>query len=181
MSDQRTLAGEVGAKADVVDIALRSVEADLEPPEKGELEVSVSWETSFERLRESHLEYRYRVAVTALTSTALSIRAEFALTYAVEDLPKFTDDHLAAFGDVSVAFSAFPYARELIQSVTTRASLPPFVLGTLRAPIDPPPARRTRPTLQSERPSARKATAPKTGKKAASRSSRPVGKRSAQR
>lgn len=43
-----------------------------------------------------------------------------------------------AFGNLSGTFSAFPYARELVQSLTRRASLPPLVLGALRAPIDLP-------------------------------------------
>jgi preprotein translocase subunit SecB len=139
VSDPRTLAAEVGAKADLLGIALRSASAELTPPEDVEqLQMSVSWETSFERLPESQVEYRYRIAVTDAQTEAFSVRAEFALTYALESTAAVSDEHLEAFGEVSVVFSAFPYARELIQSLTSRASLPPLVLGTLRAPIDPP-------------------------------------------
>jgi preprotein translocase subunit SecB len=129
VSDPRTLAAEVGAKADLLGIALRSASAELTPPEDVEqLQMSVSWETSFERLPESQVEYRYRIAVTDAQTEAFSVRAEFALTYALESTAAVSDEHLEAFGEVSVVFSAFPYARELIQSLTSRASLPPLVL-----------------------------------------------------
>jgi preprotein translocase subunit SecB len=137
MSDARTLAAAVGAKADLVSVVLRSVSAELVVPSGGErLEMTVSWETSFERLAESRVEYRYRVAVADARTETFYVRAEFALTYVLH--ADHSDEHLDAFGDISVGFSAFPYARELVQSFTSRASLPPLVLGTLRAPIDPP-------------------------------------------
>jgi preprotein translocase subunit SecB len=143
VSDPHTLAAQVGAKADLLGVALRSTSAELLPPQDVEqLEMTVSWETSFERLPESQVEYRYRVAVTDAQTESFYVRAEYALTYALDATAKLSDEHLDAFGDVSVAFSAFPYAREIVQSLTSRASLPPLVLGTLRAPIDPPLAAR---------------------------------------
>jgi preprotein translocase subunit SecB len=139
VSDPRTLAAEVGAKAELLGVALRSTNAELAPPDDVEhLEMTVSWETSFERLADSHVAYRYRIAVTDAQTETFYVRAEFALAYALGATSAFSDEQLDAFGDVSVAFSAFPYARELVQSLTSRASLPPLVLGTLRAPIDPP-------------------------------------------
>lgn len=165
MSDARTLAAEVGAKADLLGVALRSTSAELTLPDDGEqLEMTVSWETSFEHLPESQIEYRYRVAVADAQTETFYVRAEFALTYALSS--KFSDEHLDAFGDVSVAFSAFPYARELVQSVTSRASLPPLVLGSLRAPIDPPRDGLTRSGVKKARP-AKKAAGATGGKRTA--------------
>lgn len=139
MSDPRLLAAEVGAKADLLTVALCSASAELTPPtEVDEIELSVSWETSFEHVDDSHIEYRYRIAVTDAQTESFYVRAEFALAYALSAASTFSEEHLEAFGDVSVTFSAFPYARELVQSLTARASLRPLVLGALRAPIDPP-------------------------------------------
>lgn len=165
MNDNRLLAAEVGAKADLLDVALRTVNAELALPSGVEqVEMDVSWETSFERLPDSRVEYRHRVAVSDATGTFF-IRGEFVLSYALAT-SDFSDDHLVGFGEVSVAFSAFPYVRELVQSLTTRASLPPLVLGTLRSPIDPPAS------LGSKAPSARargvkKAAKPKPKRTAA--------------
>ncbi|HEY9557463.1 MAG TPA: hypothetical protein VIR58_12055 [Acidimicrobiales bacterium] len=138
MSDSRRLAAEVGAKADLLDVALRSVNAELALPAGVEqVEMDVSWETSFERRANSLVEYRHRVAVRDATGTFF-IRGELALIYALSATSDFSDDQLHGFGEVSVAFSAFPYVRELVHTLTTRASLPPLILGTLRSPLDPP-------------------------------------------
>lgn len=136
-NDVRHLAAQVGAKANLRDVALRTLHSDLALGEADDkLSIDVSWETAFERLGEDEVEYRYRLAVEGRPAVAFSITAEFALTYTIG--AAFSDEQLSAFGEVSVAFSAMPYARELVQSLTTRASLPPLVLATLRAPIDPP-------------------------------------------
>lgn len=176
MTDPRTLAAQVGAKADLLGVALRSSSAELTPPNDVEhLEMTVSWETSFERLAESQVEYRYRVAVTDAQTESFYVRAEYALTYALDPAAELSDEHLEAFGDVSVAFSAFPYARELVQSLTARASLPPLVLGTLRAPIDPPraaPTKRVARKASSTKKTTSAATSKRKPAKPAARSSR---------
>ena len=176
MTDQRTLAAQVGAKADLLAVALRSSSAELTPPQDvDQLDMTVSWETSFERLPESQVEYRYRIAVTDAQAESFYVRAEFALTYALDPAAELSDDHLDAFGEVSVTFSAFPYARELVQSLTARASLPPLVLGTLRAPIDPPreaPAKRVAKKAPSTKKTATASTAKRKAAKPATKASR---------
>src|SRR3546814_16806888 len=99
--------------------------------------MDVSWEASFERRANCLVEYQHRVAVRDATGTFF-IRGELALIYALSATSDFSDDQLHGFGEVSVAFSAFPYVRELVHTLTTRASLPPLILGTLRSPLDPP-------------------------------------------
>lgn len=176
MTDQRTLAAQVGAKADLLGVALRSSSAELTPPQDIEqLEMTVSWETSFERLPESQVEFRYRVAVTDTQSESFYVRADYALTYALDPSVDLSDDHLDAFGEVSVTFSAFPYARELVHSLTSRASLPPLVLGTLRAPIDPPrdvPAKRAAKKTSSPKKAPPASTAKRKAPKSATKNSR---------
>ena len=154
------LAAEVGAKVDLLTVELRSASAELTPPQHGEqIDMTVSWETSFERLPESQIEYRYRVAVVDGKTESFYVRAEFALRYEIGGSLAFSDEQLQAFGEVSVAFSAFPYRAELIQSLTVRASLPPLVLGTLRAPIDPPRTKTAKRPAKKAAP--RKVVAPK--------------------
>lgn len=168
MTNNRLLAAEVGAKAGLLDVALRSISAQLElPVDTQSVELDVSWETSFERLPDSQVEYLYRIAVSDSLTGTFFVRADFALTYSLSEPSDFSEDHLVAFGEVSVVFSGFPYARELVQSLTTRASLPPLVLGTLRAPIDPPaersrksPRTRTGSTKRASPANAKKTPAP---------------------
>lgn len=138
--NERQLAGKVGAVVDLERVSLRSVEAHLPDPAllNGQLELDVSWETSVERPAPNLFRYRYRLALSTSSAHDLHIECDYELDYRVPDGTDVEEDALVAFGEVSAAFSAFPYARELVQSLTTRASLPPLILGTLRAPIDPP-------------------------------------------
>lgn len=121
-------------------MALRSVTATLAPLEPGvQVEVSTSWTTSHRRLdAEESIHYTLDFSVTGNQPCAPSIHGQLVLSYRVSGLAALPEDQLQAFGEVSAVFSAFPYVRELVQSLTVRAGLPALVLGTLRAPIDPP-------------------------------------------
>lgn len=138
--NDRHRAGKVGAVAELLSVSLRSVDARLPEPEPSDdpFQLDVSWETTFEKSTATCVCYSYRMAVDASSAHEFHLACEFELEYRLPDENDIEDDDLTAFGDISVTFSAFPYARELVQSLTTRASLPPLVLGTLRAPIDPP-------------------------------------------
>lgn len=181
MSDVRVLAAEVGAKADLLSVALRSVEASLVPPQgRDNIDIALSWEVTFDRLANGRVGYRYDIAVGSPHTADFYVRAAFSLTYQLDPSVGFSDEQLAAFGEVSVTFSAFPYARELVQSLTNRAALPSLVLGTLRAPIDPPrdavpptPAKRARAAKSTKKAAAKqssggaRARAAKGGRRAA--------------
>ena len=136
----RERAARIGAVADLMSVSLRMVEAQLPEPSEitGPVELDISWETTHQQSPPDSVRYTYRLVVASAEAHGLHIECAFELTYGVPDRIEPTADDLEAFGEVSVSFSAFPYARELVQTLTTRASLPPLVLGTLRAPIDPP-------------------------------------------
>src|SRR3546814_18649421 len=86
------LAAEVGAKADLLDVALRSVNAELALPAGVEqVEMDVSWETSFERRANSLVEYRHRVAGRGATGT-LFLRGALALIEEMKATSEFSDD-----------------------------------------------------------------------------------------
>lgn len=138
--NDRQRAGRVGAVADLLSVSLRTVEAHLPEPAQieGPVELDVSWETSAQQIDPESLRYTYRLAVAGSAAHDFHIECEFELDYRMPENFEATEEDLTAFGEISASFSAFPYARELVQSLTTRASLPPLVLGTLRAPIDPP-------------------------------------------
>lgn len=138
--NDRQRAARVGAVVELLSVSLRAVEAHLPEPARieGPVELDVSWETQAEQAEPASLQYSYRLVVAGSAAHDFHIECEFELDYRLpEDFEASTED-LTAFGEISASFSAFPYARELVQSLTTRASLPPLVLGTLRAPIDPP-------------------------------------------
>jgi preprotein translocase subunit SecB len=102
------------------------------------IELEVSWETSHTRGNPGEVRYVHQMSVSASAAQDFHIDCSYELIYLLPDDAQVDDEDLDAFGEVSVSFSAFPYVRELVQSLTTRASLPALVLGTLRSPIDPP-------------------------------------------
>lgn len=66
--------------------------------------------------------------------TTLSLLAAFDLLY---DLPKakdFAAADLSRFANVNGVYNAWPYWRELVQSITVRMGLPPIVLPVFRIP-----------------------------------------------
>jgi preprotein translocase subunit SecB len=136
----RYRAAQVGAVAELNSISLRSVDARV--PElkaaDGGVDLDVSWEASFERSEPTLLRYEFHLALGTTSGPDMHVDCTFELVYEVPAEVELDDEDLAAFGDVSVTFSAFPYARELVQNLTARASLPPLTLGTLRAPLDLP-------------------------------------------
>jgi preprotein translocase subunit SecB len=140
--NERQRADKVGALADLRSISLRTLDARL--PElhgsDGAIDLDVSWETTLQPSQSTLLTYMFHLSVGTATGRDLHVDCEFELEYSLPEDADVEDEDLEAFGDISATFSAFPYARELVQSLASRASLPPLVLGTLRAPIDPPSA-----------------------------------------
>lgn len=138
--NQRTRAAKVGARADLALVSLRSVEAHLaDTQDSGEpIQLEVSWETAHTRADPGEVRYLHQMSVSASAAQDFHIDCSYELIYLLTEDAEIDDEDLDAFGEVSVSFSAFPYVRELVQSLTTRASLPPLVLGTLRSPVDPP-------------------------------------------
>lgn len=138
--DSRLRAARVGAVVDLIDVRTVGVEAalhGLETPTGLRLNVpapNVAWGHAEDVLT---YEIEFSVIVFAETEADPLFTAvtRFLLTYGLPKGFPLTDDDAQAFGTVSAVFSAHPYARELAQSLTVRAGLPPLVLGTLRSPL----------------------------------------------
>jgi hypothetical protein len=65
----------------------------------------------------------------------VTLHAEYLLVYAVqgdEDLP---DDALEHFADLNGSYNAWPYWRELVQTVTGRVGLSAIVIPVYRPPV----------------------------------------------
>lgn len=138
--NERTRAAKVGARADLALVSLRSVDAHLSEVGDAEepIQLEVSWETTHTRPNPGEVRFLHQMSISAAAGQDLHIDCAYELIYLLPDDAGVDEEDLDAFGEVSVSFSAFPYVRELVQSLTTRASLPPLVLGTLRSPVDPP-------------------------------------------
>jgi hypothetical protein len=77
--------------------------------------------------------------------SVMSFACGFRLEYDLKQDPDSEDreESLTAFAELNGLFNAWPYVRELVQSTTTRMSLPPLVLRVLRLSPSPPPPPKT--------------------------------------
>jgi hypothetical protein len=69
-------------------------------------------------------------------TTTLSLQAAFDLLYELPKAKDFSAAALSHFANVNGVYNAWPYWRELVQSITVRMGLPPVVLPVFR--IAPP-------------------------------------------
>lgn len=80
-------------------------------------------------LSEGRLDVRVRLTF-ATREPALEITAVFALVYALSK--PISDDDARAFAQLNAIFNAWPYWRELVQSIATRMGLPPPVVPLMK-------------------------------------------------
>lgn len=65
-------------------------------------------------------------------TTPFFIHADFILRYSFPKGLEVADEVIKQFINRNVPLNSWPYARELISSITTRMGLPPLVIGTLK-------------------------------------------------
>lgn len=145
----RQLAARVGGQAQLREVRTRSLQASLESlPERGR-KLGYRMDTELEHAR---VQDRFLVQITYTVDALQRPKGrakgegdpfadlEFSLM-AIYDLPvpeedDYPDDELDAFAKTTVQFALYPYARELVQSLTARLGIPPLTLGTMRLPLD---------------------------------------------
>lgn len=127
----------IGVAASIRDVRLRSVTARL-PASDDLTPITIDLGVRVDRATVSAetVSYSIEFRVSGNDGEALHIFGTFDVIYNIPGEAQGTQDDLDAFGNVSVMFSVHPYIRELVQSLTVRAGLPPLVLDTLRAPLD---------------------------------------------
>jgi hypothetical protein len=62
----------------------------------------------------------------------IKIEAEFLLTYKLQDKEGFNLEDLKAFCSMNPLYNAWPYWREIVQSMTNRMDLPVFTIPLLK-------------------------------------------------
>lgn len=152
---------EIIASVQLLDVRLREVAAVGSPP-KGKMMMSVvvghsarvtdktaqGFDVAAEiAVRAVAAEGRRKSAGSRRTPTMLSIRATFDLRYQLSKIAECSRQDLTQFANVNGVYNAWPYWRELIQSVSVRMGLPPLTLPVFRIP---------QPGRQTDRPKARR-------------------------
>jgi preprotein translocase subunit SecB len=138
-STMRLGAARVGAVADLLDLRIRKIGAELhrpaaEAPFSFNIDVTPSVSRNA-RLAAYSLVYQFSSKDNE-DQLVLDGTVELSVLYELPADSEFSDDELAAFGQISVLFTAYPYLREILHSLTGRMGLPPLILDVMRSPLD---------------------------------------------
>lgn len=146
-------------RAQIRSVDLAGVEAKVSPKhlknagDKHKAEVAPP-EFRAQFLKESSALYcgvRLLLEVGGAGKTAgavVSVRAEYSLVYHIPEDVECTHDGAMLFASRNAVFNAWPYFRELAQSLVARMGMPPVIIPLLRLPVEPP----SRPPPQSPQP-----------------------------
>lgn len=135
----RISAARVGAAAQLLDVRLRKVRGELESSSpRSPIQLEIGVEPSVVQVDDLviyEIEYEIR-STDADENSALTALIGLSLVYRLEAGFEPKSEDLAAFGRVSVLYTAHPYLREILQSMASRMGLPSLVLDVLRSPLD---------------------------------------------
>ena len=128
-------------------LAQASVDARVDPAAApNNLEVQQEHRASFAKSElgkgrvDVRVEFSFRVrpqGATLESDLLLNFKATFLLLYSVPERDSLPDDAFQHFADLNGAYNAWPYWRELVQSVTGRVGLAGFVLPVYRPKVVP--------------------------------------------
>jgi hypothetical protein len=137
--EDRTRAARVAASVELLDLRIRRVEAELHrPAAEGPFSFVLEVKPSVSRV-DSLVVYNVEYGFSSSDDdgeVVLDGRIEFSVLYQLPSDYRPSDEELAAFGRVSVLFTAYPYLREALHSLTGRMGLPPLILEVMRSPLD---------------------------------------------
>ncbi|HEX2078408.1 MAG TPA: hypothetical protein VHG08_11885 [Longimicrobium sp.] len=158
-------AGVVARNVQLESVAMRSasvhsaVDPLAQPPV---LRVEQGYRAGYElpELHPDHLVVRVEFQLSAAPqegtdgdADVVTLHAEFLLVYALPDAGAQPADALEHFAELNGPYNAWPYWRELVQTVTGRVGLSAIVVPVFRPPVrkldvevpEPTPAPRSRP------------------------------------
>jgi hypothetical protein len=150
---ERQIAARVAGCADLQDVRLFGVAANLETPViDGGLSYSFSSNVTYQTLGEPIASLvvngAYEVTVRSTDSDAedqnptdiadisFTLAALFTIPERDGGDDPFADDEFEGFAATTGQFALHPYAREFISDLTSRMGLPPLHIGTLRLELD---------------------------------------------
>lgn len=153
------LASQISRRVNLVDLRTSHIRSDLHRlPESSPLAIEIGQNVRWQRTEDVlAYELRFTIDVTdqpaesddagssgadvhdAVKRPVFSAEVHLAVVYELDDDSfEATDEAYRAFGELSAKHTSYPYLRELVHSLTTRAGLPPLVLSSFLAPVVSP-------------------------------------------
>lgn len=120
----------------LIDLSIKSLSYDVD--EKEELLVDLEFQNEKFKSNETNLTVspRFILKVSKMKDgnkiTVFEIEFEYKLEYRVADCGKTPESYLELFVKRNVPINIWPYARELISSMTTRMGYPALIIEPLK-------------------------------------------------
>jgi hypothetical protein len=158
---ERSVAARVAGCADLHDVRLFAVGANLESPVvEGHLSYTLSSDVTYQTLGEPSIrtiivtgEYEVTVFESSEsnedeadvdtddeTTKVADVRFTLAALFSIPELDEsegpFETEEYEAFAATTGQFALYPYAREFVSDVTSRMGLPALHIGALRIELD---------------------------------------------
>lgn len=131
-------AASVGARASILDVRQVVVSATLKRVTDAALHAEVDHTFDW-RLEDATLfcQAGCEVRITERESgdEVFDATVVYGCGFAISEVEGLDEAAYEEFAKVNATLCLYPYIREAVQSLSSRAGLPPFVLGTFRVPV----------------------------------------------
>lgn len=164
-------AASVGARASIRDVRQVKVSADLkrvtDAPLQADVDYTFDWRLEGETLL-CQAGCEVRISERESGDSVFDSTVVYGCGFDISDVEGLHEAAYEEFARVNATLCLYPYIREAVQSLTSRAGLPPFVLGTFRVPVEvgapaADPGEASRSAAKPAKSSARPKKAPSAG------------------
>lgn len=120
---------------EIINILLKSINLnDVKLPnineEKYDVKLNYKCE-SFEKFNNNIVEFypKFILDIDYKEKNMLSLEFELRVIYKLDDIDKYEDEYILKFIEINLPINIWPYAREIISSMTTRIGYPVLVIS----------------------------------------------------
>jgi preprotein translocase subunit SecB len=138
-ADMMKNVSEVIPRLEIRDIRLIGLTCRLKavPPSDLAVHVDLGHEVKTDPIADNLLGVKVKFSLTVKSQAEnsqdmLTLSATFQLTYEGENIRNIEEDKRLAFANVNAVFNAWPYLRELVQSISGRMAIPALVVPLLK-------------------------------------------------
>ncbi|EOU1741768.1 protein-export chaperone SecB [Clostridium perfringens] len=80
-------------------------------------------------INEINMYPKFNVKLKSKDELCLTLNLKFNIKYSVKDLELFSEEYVQKFIDKNVPINIWPYAREIISSITSRMGYPSLIIS----------------------------------------------------
>lgn len=123
---------------EIINILLKSINLnDVKLPNVNEAKYDVNLNYKcelFEKVNNKIIEFypKFALDIDYEEKNMLSLEFELRVIYELDDIANYEDEYILKFIEINLPVNIWPYAREIISSITTRIGYPVLVISPYR-------------------------------------------------